>query len=298
MKTDSYFEIGSTHDICQDYALAGNINEHIAFAIVTDGCTQSHKICGQVDLGARVVAYAAREVLFELFKNVKQLFNDKTNENSVTSFNETVRHVLRIQTFNKYNEIRKTLNLNPMFSDCTLVVAITDGKITYTYMYGDGGIIVKLKSGETIYDDISYLSSAPYYLAYSHEKDRDNAYQIAYGASPVIHTRYTIPHNDDILSAKVEHEQAKSIDVGIYEFSSFTYTDISYIALTSDGIKSYQSMEGATTDIPPIQMAPKFVGFKNTNGSFVQRRMKALKKENDLAKISHYDDVSVASIVI
>jgi hypothetical protein len=58
MKADSYFEIGSTHQVCQDYALA-YASDDFAYAIMSDGCTSSLN----TDIGARLVSVIARDAI-------------------------------------------------------------------------------------------------------------------------------------------------------------------------------------------------------------------------------------------
>ena len=61
MNTDCYYEIGHSHIFCEDYALAGIVN-NIGYAIVSDGCSSSDN----VDVGARVLAHIAKVFLRNL----------------------------------------------------------------------------------------------------------------------------------------------------------------------------------------------------------------------------------------
>jgi len=290
MVTDNYFEIGSTHDVCQDYALSGKINDNLSYAIITDGCSQSHKECGEVDLGARIVAYAARESLKGILEHSESPSMFKVD------FQDILQSII-FQVQIKIIEIGNSLNLNKLFSDSTLVIAISNGDLAYVYVFGDGGVIVKKKDGTIIYDEISYLSSAPYYISYSIDKEREKQYLKEFGASPVIHTNHIFPFDGGIEDVKITHKQAKEINHDIYTFSSFIYDNFSSVSVTSDGIKSFQALEEENKDIRTIEMVPKFVDFKSKNPVFLKRRMLMVKKENTIKKISHYDDISVASIM-
>lgn len=295
MIADSYFEIGNTHEVCQDYALSGKLNDNLSYAIITDGCSQSHKECGEVDLGARIVAYAARDALFQFYsKDVEGLVNNRNNGSHFSMMRGTIfSHVLR-----KIKEVRDSLQLHEIYSDSTLLVCISDGKLAYVFAFGDGGIIVKTKNDEVIYDEISYLSSAPYYLSYELYKERVTQYLKEFGSSPVIHTNYVIPFDKGVEDVKVTHRQAKEINYQIYDFSSFIYSDFSSISVTSDGIKSFQALESDKKEIGAIEMVSRFCDFKGKSNTFLKRRMLMIKKENAIKKITHYDDISVASIVL
>ena len=293
MNTDTYFEIGATHEVCQDFALAGQLNDKLAFAIVTDGCTDAHVQCGEVDFGARVLAYSAREALFDIFAASKEL---STDEKVFDVLGATVR----IKTLANLAPVRKQFRLSELFSDSTLVVAIFDGKNAYAYIYGDGGILVKDKSDNLIYDEITFTSSAPYYLIYANP-DRNKNYGREYGKHPVYRTNAFIP-KDGVNAVSLKPSQhpfmGQVVDESVYKFSSFLYQDVANISVTSDGIKSFQQTtpEGVR-NIPSLEMVPRFVGFKNVNGCFQQRRMKFLQKECQQGAITHFDDISIASIV-
>lgn len=294
MTTDSYFEIGSTHDVCQDYALSGKLNDNLSYAIITDGCSQSHKECGEVDLGARIVAYAARDALFQFYSKETELIDNRNNGSQFAMMRGAIfHHVLR-----KIKDIRNSLQLHEIYSDSTLLVAITDGKLAYVYIFGDGGVIVNHSDGSVTYDEISYLSSAPYYISYGLSRGREEQYVKEFGTSPVIHTKYTIPFDMGIEDVKIINNQMKEINYKIYDFSSFIYKDFSSISVTSDGIKSFQALEAENKDISAIEMFPKFVSYKSKVETFVRRRMLMIKKENTNKKITHYDDISVASIIL
>lgn len=288
LKPDSYFEIGSTHDICQDYALSGNIN-NIAFAIITDGCSESHKKCGEVDFGARVVAYSARDAIYSLFLNGPESL--PMDFDKCKSLGTTIRQ----NTLVNIKPIKERLRLHEMFADSTLVIALTDGKTTYAFIFGDGGIITTYKNGKILYDEMNFTSSAPYYIVYTEDTNRNNGYKSKFGKDPAFHNQYIIEANKEVV---VNKRQAPEINEKIYEFSSFMYTDISSITVTSDGIKSYQNLSGAVKDIIAEKMVPRFVSFKSNVGCYSQRRMKTLKKECDVENIAHYDDISTSTILI
>ena len=178
MKTDSYFEIGSSHESCQDYALTGTSGE-IGFAIVTDGCSESHNISGQADLGARVVAYSARKALMnpDIVKIVSEA--DRGSEPLFSIVLETVRKKI----MDSAERVREELNLSPLFSDCTLLMAVVSQNKANLFMFGDGVAAVKFKNGDMSVIDVTYLSGAPYYPSYPLDPNRLNAYVQEFGSA-------------------------------------------------------------------------------------------------------------------
>lgn len=286
MKTDSYFEIGSSHDVCQDFALTGTVNDKIHFAIVADGCTESHKRSGEVDFGARILSYAAREALRDMLGSLSDLSSIQSN---IKNFNKA----LRTKILQSSNIIGNLLKLSDMFADATLVIAITDGHISNTFIYGDGGIIVYKRNGDIIYKEVSFLSSAPYYLMYTHNKSRNDGYKIQFGASPVVITTYVI--NGVSGEYRQANEVINTIDEELYDHTATTFDDFLSISVTSDGIKSYDKLG---TPILSQDLARKFISFKNQNHGFLQRRFNFLRKEHKEENVTHYDDVSVATILL
>ena len=82
MHADSFFAIGSTHKINQDYAWGGMPNTHWseysmsaprAIAIVSDGCSSSK----DTDFGSRLLAQSAKD------NQPNSYFNDRTNKNLI-----------------------------------------------------------------------------------------------------------------------------------------------------------------------------------------------------------------------
>jgi hypothetical protein len=286
MKTDSIFEIGSSHDVCQDFALTGKINDKIYFAIVADGCTESHKHSGEVDFGARILSYAAREALKEMLADTPNL---KASKDNFAAFNKTLRDKIIESTL----KVGFMLKLSDLFADATLVVAITDGNISLTFIYGDGGVIVYKRNGDIIYREVSFLSSAPYYLAYLHNKGRNDGYKIQFGASPAIVTTYVI--NGVNGESRQANEVYNDISEELYNHTSTVFEDFLSISVTSDGIKSYDKLG---TPIPSTDLARKFISFKNQNAGFLQRRFNFMKKEQKDENVTHYDDVSVATVLL
>ena len=66
----------------------------------------------------------------------------------------------------------------------------------------------------------------------------------------------------------------------------------------SDGVKSYQKLSEGVESILSEDIVKSFVAYKNTSGVFVQRRMKALQKDHKKLLMSHFDDISIATVVV
>jgi len=146
--TDSFFTIGSTHKVCEDYSSNGVING-VYYAIVSDGCSSSKN----TDIGARLLTLCATQVIRE--NGI--CFN-------VGNFEELLLGKLRSSML--------LLNLPSTVFDATLIVAMATESMGVVYSWGDGVISI-----DGIHHDIQYSSNAPYYLSYKLDPNRDAAYE-------------------------------------------------------------------------------------------------------------------------
>tara|TARA_R110000824_G_scaffold12226_6_gene53529 strand:- start:102 stop:974 length:873 start_codon:yes stop_codon:yes gene_type:complete len=287
MNTDSYFEIGSTHEVCQDYALSGKINDSISFAIVTDGCSMSHKMCGQADVGARIVAHAARATLQRIYGNDEKI---SITDNDVDEFAE-IKNIISKSVVDAIKTVGVQLKMSNLYADCTLLIAITDGKVTNFFLFGDGGAAITFNDGSAIFKYVTYLSGAPYYLSYHLRAEGTDLYKNEFGGCPIIFDTYTFENNFELKDSK-----GIQCFVDSKEYSDsigFTIEDAETVSVFSDGVSSFRQEPNGTLTVDIIK---EFVGFKNRKGEFVQRRMKRMLKDHKNDGIHHYDDISMASI--
>jgi hypothetical protein len=276
LNVDCYYEIGHSHITCEDYALAGNINSNLCFAIVSDGCSASD----DVDVGSRVLAHAAKNFLRNEY--VKNLDAFKNMSPSLFS----------IPIINSANNTMKSLGLDDNCLDATLLLAISDGKETKVYAYGDGCIMVKHRDGHVSGFRIEYTEGAPYYLTYSLDDGRGDGYFNEFKQKVVIH------EINMINGETVEPFLPRYYDVnGSYNITNWTFKDIEWITLISDGVMTYEKM-GDFSKIPFEKVINGISGYKNFSGYFVERRMLKFKRECLKEGVGHYDDIGVSAIYL
>lgn len=285
MKTDSYFEIGSSHEVCQDYALSRALSDSLSCAVISDGCTMSHKECGQVDFGARILSHVAVDC-------ASRLFGNSVVEN--IDINNNKSNLLGTWSAVESKNIGRQLHLHPLFLDCTLLVAWADnsGKAR-VFIYGDGYAFVQFKDGRQLAIDVTYLSGAPYYLSYGTDPHRNGLYMDQYGDSPVLVQKYWLVEGE-IVNSQLDQVLPSAKD--FYEHTSFVFDDVDFVSVMSDGAGSY--LKDGCTDIPAVEMVYDFNNLKNRNGVFIERRMKAVAKRYQRENITHYDDISIASVMV
>lgn len=267
MNTDSYFYIGHSHNICEDYAMTNIFNSKIGIAIVSDGCSASE----DVDIGSRVLSKVCNNILLDTINiNTFEFTVDKIKEKIIYSADYAI----------------KELNINHHSLDATLLFAITDGKKIKIRAYGDGFIIFQLVNGDVEFYKISYESNAPYYLSYLLNKEDREKYMDVFGRPKLIQ-HYV---NMKLMSTKMcDPLEDFELDIDIKE------KNIKTCSLSSDGIDSYMCH---VTPIDCTSVVSNFISFKNLSGDFVKRRLKAYARECIKNNIKHDDDISLSSIII
>jgi hypothetical protein len=68
------------------------------------------------------------------------------------------------------------------------------------------------------------------------------------------------------------------------------------ISVITDGINSFRKEDNEVIDWKDL--VDEFCGFKNFEGQFVQRRIGAFKRKVNKEKWHHFDDISIASILV
>lgn len=290
MKSDCHFEIGSTHLVCQDYAIS-YADDEVAYAIISDGCTSSPN----TDIGSRLISIIARDALDYLIK--RQRFEKAIDKkffmnNFVLTFKELV--------VKKCVEVKGSLNLDINSFDATLLVAVIyPGYQPLLVGWGDGNFIIKYKNGSIRTITISYDGNMPYYLSYRMSYEKDIAYR---------QEQKGLGHVTEVMPSLSYHHTP-------WEYNFMRYLDdvkgkdnnpesISQIIVSSDGLQSFQydpkSDEFQANDkvFSLSEVYPGVIDYKNLVGEFVVRRMKSLEKENRAKHIIHTDDISCATIVL
>jgi len=280
MNEDCYFEIGHSHTICEDYALAGKINENLSYAIVCDGCSSSDT----VDLGARLLAHSAKEYLTTYYKKCEFI------PDSIDPFEVGLSIVQRAAPH------AKVLMLPNTILDATLIITLADVKgMTRTFFYGDGGMLHKLDDDSMYYSEVEFPSGAPFYLSYLLEPAREKLYATELGRTAII-KNYEVKEDGLI---EIEEKVLENMETPEF-FRSIAgeYTPATWTSIMSDGMKTYQvkNETGIPIDRPFVDAIKQASSYKGFKGKFVERRMKRMRQNCEKDSVTHYDDISVATI--
>jgi len=184
------------------------------------------------------------------------------------------------------SSIKGVTGLSTSVFDATLMCAIAweqDDKIQCKVVsFGDG--VVAVSKPHDGFESLSaihfeYEGGAPAYLTnrYFHKAYLDNQEQYL--------TYY--PSGDTYT------EKASLI----YKADLFNLHPGDWVMLSTDGLGSFEKV--ATGEILPWQeQLEKLVKFKQLQGEFLQRRVRAFLKTCDAEGVNHFDDFSVAGISI
>jgi hypothetical protein len=263
MNANSTFHIGHDHLICEDYALAG-MSAGLSYAVVCDGCSASP----EVDFGARILAMSAKRAILI------------TRENEPNRFGEII-----IQNAERIWDVLPHLHKQAL--DCTVLTTwVEENKLT-ARLFGDGVFIHK--SGNDIYAINMHLTSgAPDYLSYHLDPQRLAMYKAMKANVKIIETFEIIDGNRNSTSGVTDPLVPITLKRDVKP------GDI--VAVISDGINSFRKSD--STEIDWIDLIEEFIGFKNTEGEFAIRRLAAFKRKCLKEGTTHYDDISIAAIVV
>lgn len=279
--TDTFIRIGSKHLICQDYAISGV--DPFPYSIVSDGCSASKN----TDIGSRILTLAAKNFLLLPKNYFKTYFRNETC-NGINPKN--LYDKMGISIINRAFSIINLLSLELECLDATLIISFMIDDCIYTYVYGDGNILC-VEENTVRYINISFPSSAPFYLSYHLNPERMNGYFREFENKKIVNESHIVDDstNFDALSI-TEHSCDKPIIL------KTTPTNKDVYMVSSDGLNSFVGENERGIDLK--ELIGKMVKFKNLNGKFIVRRLTRFLKNIKAQGIDHYDDISIGGFHI
>lgn len=280
MEKDSVIKIGSTHTICQDYAISGQV-ANTSYAMISDGCSSSY----MSDYGSRIVLALAKQVLFGSEKQ----FPVWNNADIDLLLKECISIVIDLGVPKEV--IDATLLLVQMNQDEILVKAWGDGLVFIKYE--DMSCLYRIKCLPGIDGNVY-----PDYLSYLTSRSRTNTY-FSSAAKEKMVSKYVLTGND---WSKIENFHVEDILVPVFSaFSLEIPTNCKYVIVMSDGMESFFRLKQTETDkrIENAQLGNIIQGissFKSLKGQFVQRRVNMFLKEVAADGWQHYDDLAIAAV--
>jgi hypothetical protein len=288
MVADYFFRMGSTHAICQDYAIAGDVDGY-QYALLSDGCSgvALPGLPGSpfTDFGARFLVRAARQHMDDLARGV---------------FPGCV-------IVERAAKMAEGAGLPPMALDATLLTAVTtsNGDVV-TSQTGDGVLAVRRRDGSIKYRTLTFGNGMPLYLSYQLDPRRMETL-----LHPERSGRAVTPEECEAAGTVailerifVPGEGWREPTTKVERFDESTrglWTEVFYkdecdlVLIMSDGVETFQTKN--TTLMPLEQVLEQLFDFKGFAGQFLVRRCtRFLQKFCTEYGWSHSDDFSVAGI--
>jgi hypothetical protein len=261
-RSDSFFSIGSTHEVCQDYARNGMVNGGLQYAIISDGCSSSP----DTDFGARILTMNTVELLSRDIEFNGNTLIQKAKESTI-------------------------LPISQRCLDATLLMAYHANNLLTIRISGDGVIIFKFNGGDIKYIDCEYPKGAPAYLSYFLNSDRKEQYLKEYGDS--MQMKYFGLHTNTPFHVNTYNEFMCDDNLKTLCYAG-NGQYIEMVLLCSDGVHSFTD---GINPIPVKDVITKIADIRNYKGNFIKRNMKFfLQRECKKLGWSHTDDLSVAGI--
>lgn len=256
MNIDSFFSIGNSHNICEDYALS-QLNCEIPFFAIADGCSQNE----HTDIGSRLLSWSAFHVFQSIGKEIKKLSSFKIGK-------------LIIE---KAWVSAQNLNLPITSLNSTLLIGWKDDEHTHVLAFGDGAIFYKLKNQDYDFSIIDYSKNKPFYLTY------------------LLGDLNKFKNEEQIKTVKSKNIEKECDNLCVSEYS-FKNEDLDWLFLTSDGLLSFEDKTDFSKEVEESFIFDEIVNFKNFNGEFLKRRSKRFLKNLKKDSIENVDDFSIAGI--
>lgn len=270
MNADVCFLMGSTHKICQDYAISYPGQD--SYIILSDGCSSA----AHTDFGSRLLVKAAQACIYE--------YNKYCIDDAELIFSA----ILKLA-----HTYCRTLDLHDDSLAATLLMAKVESNKFRVFCVGDGVIAARKKTGEITAHEFEFESGAPYYLRYELDDRSKEGYFNTFGriCKEKIHTI-----NSEVNTQEVESNFCFKKFWFELEFSLDEYESV---AILSDGVSSFVQQVNTPTSrqnqlVPTTELLKEFLAFKGYNGEFVQRRCQRAFKQLKENHISNCDDFSLA----
>lgn len=293
---DRSIETGSSHLLCEDYALVGKKESadgvyNIVYACVSDGCSSAPN----TDLGARFLCH-----------NFATLIRGQVySPEKAKGFWPHLPQFL-LQNHASYSAM---LGVSPACMHATfwgMVLFLPTGLSSlchyYVCGYGDGAFIETDADGKCYVYQKRYESGAPYYPLYHVENKLDEVYRKKFGET-VIFTKHEI--NPD--TGEVELIYSGDDDVATpLVWSDGVWVDPASIpafktmALFSDGICSFQGKELSNMSEKDklLWFCRNYMTFPVQSPNFITRNFRFMASESRRTKTVHTDDLSCASVML
>ncbi len=262
---DSYYTIGQSHRVCQDYGRHGWIPcPHV---ILSDGCSAEP----DSDIGARLLVLNAHSLLPQF------LACSDLNETEQTALHQQLGE----QIVQRAAGQARDMGVDETVLDATLLVAWRDRTSVYVHLYGDGCILTKTIDGEVAVIQVEYAENAPYYLSYLLDRNRQMLYQEMMGDPAIAKTvNY---RNEAGIRRQMERFDAPTM-------FRFEQAALQTLAVSTDGLMSFINAD-TFEYLDARDVAQVLLDFRSIDSDFVGSQIRTVLVEYGERSIICLDDL-------
>jgi len=279
--TDSIFRMGSTHKICEDYAIHGSRNG-LGYAIVSDGCSgatdEAAGIIAKTEMGSRLLCYAAARCIEGL--DPLRTMNEKDVE----------RWGWEVLARARADQLQLGIDANYLHLYSTLAVAVTNGDQYRVAMFGDGAWFLAGPDGPIANIGVYYAKNAPFYLAYNADGGRAGYVSMFSGDA---HEAEFMPGREPSI-VKTKHE-CKPAFVWT---GSLAHVGANLIGVSTDGQASFTKAEDFEILPGQQRVLMDFSKINSKGGLFLNRRVGRVIENYKKEGYVHTDDLGVAAVML
>lgn len=272
MNSDAHFVIGTSHRVCEDYAIAGNCENRGPYAIVSDGCSSS----SNTDIGARLLAHSAKLAI----------------ERTQSFYSEGVIW--------QAAGVTNAVGLPHTCLDATLLAIYMNDvhgeQGCRIYAAGDGVLAARNRHEPDKWwvASINFSCEAPGYLRYLLDKKwTQEFFDIDGGAIRTVEFSDFV--DGELSPSHSLTQDLRLMPVDRWSYSPTILTDVFDLVLVmSDGIRSIQDQSG--NPMPLEETVSRLLRFKGLNGEFVTRRMNRFLRDLERDGYAPSDDLSIGGV--
>lgn len=266
-RLDTWFSIGDSHEVNQDYALSGT--NPVPHLIVADGCSSS----AHTDVGARLLSWAASGCLAD-----QEIIRDPGSY--AVHRAQFALNTLQLPLEAEENGAASQGSM----LDATLLMVYVIEDYVHIKVYGDGIVAMGRCDGDTSVLQVEYSHNAPLYLSYLLDPLRASQWQRQ------SLNEYKLLQQQGMGISRVSIEKDKALSL------CYPKNSLAWVLLATDGLASFiNSSNNKPLDVQSV--VKSLTNFKNINGAFLKRRVK--RQLGDWAKqnVVNDDDLGMACML-
>ena len=297
MGSDACFRMGSTHQICQDYAIAG-AHEGLPYAILSDGCSGVHT---PDEPGSPFTDFGARFLVRVASLGMRRTISGglpRRVESDVEWLNGELTHIDGENLVSEAYRVARQAGLYRRALDATLLRAVQrpDGTVV-VHQAGDGVIAARRRdSGSITYYTTKFGNNMPYYLSYLLDLPERRRYFELAGTVEVSTGVLSKEGFDQGFGGWTDETTVTTPLDAAPIFQKYVFgPEYDLVLIMSDGAESFQDQEGQV--VPVGAIVKQLFEVKSFEGEFLIRRCnKFLSRFCAERGWKHTDDFSVAGI--